>query len=72
MYDSLKLAHPHISHTISAFPYCVIQSQLFFQDLSYARDELARYKTNFSVEISGKEAAIEALRWEVTTLKVRD
>ena len=42
------------------------------QDLSYARDELARYKTNFSVEISGKEAEIEALRWEVTTLKVRD
>ena len=39
--------------------------------MSYAKDELARYKTNFSVEISGREAEIEALRWEVTSLKVR-
>ena len=43
----------------------------FLQDLSYARDELARHKTNFSVDISGKEAEIEALQWELTSLKVR-
>ena len=47
------------------------QFLIHLQDLSYAKDELARYKTNFSVEISGREAEIEALRWEVTSLKVR-
>ena len=58
-------------HTISAFSYCYPLSTFFLQDLSYARDELARHKTNFSVDVSGKEAEIEALRWELTTLKVR-
>ena len=69
-YDSLKPIYPYISDTINAFSYCYPLST-FLQDLTYARDELARYKTNFSVEISGKEAEIETLRLEVTSLKVR-
>ena len=42
------------------------------EDLSYAKDELARYKTNFTVEISGRKAEIEALRWELASLKEKN
>lgn len=39
--------------------------------MSHARDQLARQRTNFVVEISGKEAEIEALNQEVNSFKVR-
>ena len=71
-YHSLNILHPHVYVPYHKCIFLLLSIVNFFlQDLSYARDELARHKTNFSVDVSGKEAEIEALRWELTTLKVR-